>query len=651
MDPLSVAGLALGAVGLTFQIFSGCVTAYQLLLDANGMPEKYHFLWVRLQMEQHKLLDWGKISNLSEDDATISPNLHRSRHLINDVLHQIEALLLNIDGLSTRYKLKLVVDDHPPPYSQTERQTGLDNAARTTSSGQAIKTKALDLIARSRRYPSRLRWAAFDKDKFEALLADLTTLNDSMMYFLETEQKSAAYQLQQTSFMQILQVSNKMDELIALVSSLEVSGRVGKKGSRRASGVGSDAVLGGSLEDADSASSTRITHEQRLLQLARFKALAVAVERSPDDPLAVGFRMSISNNLELDAEELTKTELGEYAFESRVLYTYRHAYVWVEWKTYMAQGLDSLPPAYVEDRVRKLAALLRNEQKPREFRVPDCLGYVHQPEFERFGYVFCWPKTAEDSGLAGSQATTGAVIYQPISLYALLRNLECPLPLGMRIAIMRAVATSIWYLHATNWLHKGLQSENVIFKSTPDGLVDRNLLGYPFLSGFEYSRPAEAGERTERPAANSLYRELYRHPNAQFDLPREATGMGRETTGGGGTNTRKGFRKIYDIYALGVVLLEVALWEPVHTLVGVKDEKAVTAREARGAWAALAEKRAYEGRLKAMVGDIVAEIVIACITGSLVDAAESARDGVNGDVLLQTALGDKVVKKLNDIVV
>jgi len=26
MDPLSVAGLAIGVVGLTFQLFSGCVT-------------------------------------------------------------------------------------------------------------------------------------------------------------------------------------------------------------------------------------------------------------------------------------------------------------------------------------------------------------------------------------------------------------------------------------------------------------------------------------------------------------------------------------------------------------------------------------------------------------------------------------------------
>ncbi|KAF3923304.1 hypothetical protein ABW21_db0202687 [Orbilia brochopaga] len=607
------------------------------------MPEKYHFLWVRLQMEQHKLLDWGKISDLSEDDATMSPSLHRSRHLINDVLHQIEALLLNIDGLSSRYKLKLVAEE-PPPYSQTS----LDSAARAPGSGQAIKAKALELIAKSRRYPSRLRWAAFDKDKFEALLADLTVLNDSMMYFLETEQKSAAYQLQQMSFMQILQVSNKMDELVDLVTSLEVSGKIRKMGSLGVSGgIGLDGIPGHSPGDHNSTSSTRITHEQRLLQLARFKAVSVAVEQKSDDPVVMSLRASITDHLELNAEELVLTTSEEDASQPRQIYTYRDATVWVEWKTYMAQGLDSLPPAYVEDRVRKLAALLRNDQKPREFRVPDCLGYVHQPDRERFGYVFRWPKAAGDSSEKEDLRLTAG--NRPISLHSLLRSLEYPPPLGSRIATMRCVATSIWYLHATNWLHKGLQSENIILKSTSEAAVNHRLLGDPYLSGFEYSRPAEAGERTERPTANSLYRELYRHPYAQFDFPRESTSIGHNM--GGGSGKRRGFRKIFDVYALGVVLLEVALWEPVHALVGVKDEKAVTAREARGAWAALAEKRAYEGRLRAMVGDIVADIVMACITGTLVDAADSERDGANDDVLLQTALGDKVVRKLDDIVV
>lgn len=626
------------------------------------MPERYQFLWVRLQMEQHKLLDWAKIANLSEDDKSLSVGLHLSRHLINDALHQIEALLLDLRGLSTRYKLMLVADgDHPESRAMPPgRSLTAPALGRVPAPGHEMKARAIDLIAKSRRYPARLRWAAFDADKFSKLLADLTALNDNMMYFLESDQKRVAYQLQQASFMRILQVSDKVDQLVGLVSSLEVSSRTS---SQTTSATPSESPLGLALV-------ARRSQEQRLVQLARFKALSVAVEQNPDDPRAVSLRQSTTENLEIHADELfglepTAASPNEPApLEARRWYTYRNTGVWVEWKSYIAQGFDSLPPEYVEDRVRKLAALLHNEEKPAEFRVPDCLGYVHQPELERFGYVFRWPKPGQDGKASAGDENSGP----PVSLRGLLGSLPYPPPLGTRFAMMRAIATSIWYLHATNWLHKGLRSENVIFRTVP--MVDKSAtaeagattqrpssnagLGDPFLSGFEYSRPAEAGERTERPAAGTLYHELYRHPRVQFDLPREAGGQcGAKKTG---------FRKAYDVYALGVVLLEVALWEPVHALVGLPDESAVTPRAARGAWTALAEEKRYEGRLRAMVGDGVAEAVMACVAGLLVDRDSSRSgtwpleggdgDGGEGDdVVLQSALGDKVVKVLDELAV
>jgi hypothetical protein len=96
------------------------IAAYQLLLDAHGMPQRYQFLRVRLQMEQHKLLDWASIANLSEKDTTLSTGLRLSRHTINDVLHQIESLLHDLSGLSSKYKLKLVVDDNVSTCDQSE---------------------------------------------------------------------------------------------------------------------------------------------------------------------------------------------------------------------------------------------------------------------------------------------------------------------------------------------------------------------------------------------------------------------------------------------------------------------------------------------------------------------------------------------------
>ncbi|EWC44843.1 hypothetical protein DRE_00902 [Drechslerella stenobrocha 248] len=627
MDPLSVAGLTLGAVSLTSKIFSGCVSALA------GRP--WHA--GKVPLLAHPPADGaaqasrlGDISNLPEDDATTSAGLRLSRHLIYDVLHQIEALLINLDRLSTRCKLKLVVDG-PLSYSPAQPETKPYQSVPVAGPGRAIKSKALKFIAKSRRYSACLRWAAFDRDNFEALLADLTVLNDSMMYLLETGQRSAAYQLQKTSFMQIFFQCDDNQQ----------------------ARPGSDDSRGNSVDvPGNSASLARARHEQRLLQLARFKALSVAVEEGHDDVLATSLPKSAVSHLELIADELASIEAhnntpgGLPPPGARSLCNYRDISFSVEWKDYMAQGLDSLPPTYIEDRVRKLATLLHNKQKPTEFRVPDCMGSVHQPDLERFGYVFRWPvinNTPEhrDSDL-------------PVSLYRLLRTIECPPPLRTRLATMRAVPTSISYVHATNWLHKGLQSENIVFRSSQTPTC-QPLLVEPFVSGFEYSRPAEAGERTERPTANSLHHELYRHPYAQFDLPRE-TGVNPSAAGARTDSfTKTGFRKIYDFYALSVVFVEIALWKPTHTLVGVKKGNVVTARVARGAWTALAEKRAYAGKLRAMVGDTVADVVIACVTGSLVGiagkTAEQEKRATDADVLMHIAFEEKVVKKLDEVIV
>ena len=111
MDPLSVSGLAISVVSLTFQIFSGCVAGYQLFLEAKGMPKRYHYLRLRLRMEQLKLIDWAETANIAESDEAMGISLRSNRHIINDILHQIETLLLDTSSLSARYGLRLTVEE------------------------------------------------------------------------------------------------------------------------------------------------------------------------------------------------------------------------------------------------------------------------------------------------------------------------------------------------------------------------------------------------------------------------------------------------------------------------------------------------------------------------------------------------------------
>ncbi|KAK3369499.1 hypothetical protein B0T24DRAFT_596236 [Lasiosphaeria ovina] len=210
--------------------------------------------------------------------------------------------------------------------------------------------------------------------------------------------------------------------------------------------------------------------------------------------------------------------------------------VWIEWRYYEGvfrkdydddddnedDGKHPAPPRFVVQRISRLARLLSDQETPSEFLVPECVGYVHDKERSRFGFVF------ESLSPAPSQKPS----------------------LTVRIRIAYMVATSIWYLHATNWLHKGLRSENVVFECGSATVDVRHKK--PFVCGFDYSRPAIIGEKTEQPLENPLH-DMYRHPKVQFSVPREG---------------RSGFNKLHDVYSLGVVLFEIAVWKPIHTVLG-----------------------------------------------------------------------------------
>jgi hypothetical protein len=66
------------------------------------------------------------------------------------------------------------------------------------------------------------------------------------------------------------------------------------------------------------------------------------------------------------------------------------------------------------------------------------------------------------------------------------------------------------------------------------------------LSGFEYSRPDISGTSTSIPPVHAEW-EIYRHPDYQGMKPQPA-------------------RKTYDIYSLGIVLIEIALWQSIGTI-------------------------------------------------------------------------------------
>ncbi|KAK6080564.1 hypothetical protein SCUP234_05110 [Seiridium cupressi] len=194
-------------------------------------------------------------------------------------------------------------------------------------------------------------------------------------------------------------------------------------------------------------------------------------------------------------------------------------------------------PSLVE-RVRLLAELLRTPEST-GFRSLKCLGWEHFHLENKFALYFEIP-----SGYNSRNNN-----YE--TLYSVIRNVKSPLRPSMddRIAIALGMATAIQKWHSVGWVHQGISSHNIIFfRSEITGHIDYL---HPFLHGFDFARPdsdSSIGRALDDVAFN-----VYRHPHRQ------------------GT-ARKGHRKVHDLYSLGVVMLEIGLWQTAASMLDRKRE-------------------------------------------------------------------------------
>ena len=88
---------------------------------------------------------------------------------------------------------------------------------------------------------------------------------------------------------------------------------------------------------------------------------------------------------------------------------------------------------------------------------------------------------------------------------------------------------------------QNLRSHNIIFFRAPNDAVNYSCL---YLSGFGYETPPFEVDITETPSLNPEY-DIYRHHRTRELASRDPKGR---------------FRRAFDIYSLGVVLVEVVNW-------------------------------------------------------------------------------------------
>ena len=180
-------------------------------------------------------------------------------------------------------------------------------------------------------------------------------------------------------------------------------------------------------------------------------------------------------------------------------------------------------------RIAALAEVLRQKSKPKDFRVLHCLGFVDSSVNEGFEFLYEFPHAVTDSSRL-----------IPKSLEDLLRAGVLQPALDERIGLATVLVSSIHQLHAAEWLHHNISPANILF-FVPDTEKPQIMWEEPYLVNFSHSRPDGDVWTTDGPAPE----QDYQHPEYLGD-----------------TDSRPRFKKRYDYYSIGIILLEVGLWQP-----------------------------------------------------------------------------------------
>jgi Prion-inhibition and propagation len=287
----------------------------------------------------------------------------------------------------------------------------------------------------------------------------------------------------------------------------------------------------------------------------------------------------------------------------RTVGKYENENVFIEWK-----AIPDSRPIEIDRRVENLAVFLQSP-KERTFRSLKCLGVLEDSNHSRYCFIYEKPNQFPPTGEN----------IPPRTLLQYLSSSYIP-SLTARFRLASQLAYTILHLHTSGWLHKAIRSENILF--FPTGTESQRSLENPYLMGYEYARADSIGELSEKASSNPAL-DIYRHPLAQGP-------------------TSSSFTKAFDIYSLGIVLYEIAVWRNFSAVVGKLGISRCSSNEMQKVRERLLDTDSTQGLFQGLefrVGALYAGVVRFCIGGELED------NNINPDEFV-TLFSERVVQTL-----
>ena len=199
----------------------------------------------------------------------------------------------------------------------------------------------------------------------------------------------------------------------------------------------------------------------------------------------------------------------------------------------------------------KRVAPILSQVDPAIFNVPKCLGFFRDVENSRYSLIMSRQFSVRDVGVVNATQYT---LEDAIGLFQTYRTSKTPLTpiqktlvqclndLESRTDLAIQLVRALSYIHAVSWVHKSFRSGNIVLC-----LTEKSDKVVPLIVGFHRARHICAASNKEEVLLwDSI---VYRHPDRWME------------------SNNPEFRPEYDIYSLGVVLLEIGLGKLARSIV------------------------------------------------------------------------------------
>ncbi|CAG8979580.1 hypothetical protein HYALB_00010781 [Hymenoscyphus albidus] len=311
----------------------------------------------------------------------------------------------------------------------------------------------------------------------------------------------------------------------------------------------------------------------------------------------------------------------------------------------LIEWLPPSPSLQDTERETRIKTLMLATPKPGQLLLPTCYGMLEDPYSRRFGLVLAPPPHIR-SGLP-SILTAGAISKKrmPASLREVMsrRHPACVgiLELGTRFGLARRVVGSVWGMGCvgpSSGGHSGLSTTlshpldyaeplfTGLFSPQLDILQEPSAI-YDYHGGGEQLTLA-----SHAPPIHVDHQVQLIHPLPHYDqAPSYDISINYYLHPHKASNPRHPHSRGYDIYSLGVLLLEIGLWKNLDSVVDLRLLFEEEEEYENGAFERIRQEfLGLCGRLDGLTGSIYANVVRKCLSINARDRTEEERRELSG---------------------